>query len=277
MPARRPAAPPRKTTRTAARPERSRAAGGGALAAGLGRAGGRLLGALGGAIRQRPVLFGSVALFAILAGSVADNAFNRQTGRHAHPMLTTRAEPGETRPTLRAARTEPGSDAASGEPVIRNDPRILAFPMVEEAQALLAEMGYYRAVVDGRAGQATDLAVRAYQGERGIRVDGSVTQHLLDRLRADAAPTEEGTEVASIEAILDDASTGSTRAAPSGDLVRRIQEGLAALRVAELEPDGIMGEQTRAAIRTFQALNGMDVTGEPSAEVLARLAAAGGR
>lgn len=272
MPARKPA-PPRKTTRTAVRPDRSpepslvRT-----LARNAGRAGGSVLALGGRTLAARPVLFGSIALFAILAGSVADNAFNRQAGRHLHPMLSTRADPGAApRAVLRAARTEPATE----EPRIRNDPRILAFPLVEEVQALLAEKGYYKAVVDGRAGQATDIAIREFQRDRGLRVDGMATPLLLTQLRQGTEPDQIATEIASLDGAIDPGATGATDGGGDRDLVRAIQERLGALKVAQVTADGILGEQTRAAIRTFQALEGMEVTGEPSSAVLDRLAASG--
>ena len=60
-----------------------------------------------------------------------------------------------------------------------------------------------------------------------------------------------------------------------GELVKKIQTALTNAQVAQLQPDGIAGEKTRAAIRTFQALEGMKVTGEPDAELLEHLAEVG--
>lgn len=59
------------------------------------------------------------------------------------------------------------------------------------------------------------------------------------------------------------------------DMVRRIQSALTTAQVAELKADGIPGERTREAIRTFQALEGMEVTGEPDLRLLERLAEIG--
>ncbi|WP_168990452.1 peptidoglycan-binding domain-containing protein [Aureimonas flava] len=214
----------------------------------------------------RPALFGGIAVFSISAGLVADNALNRQAGPHRHPMLVTRDV--ETPPALAATRT---AQAAAEPAPIGNDPRIIAFALVRDVQTLLAEQGYYEAEVDGRAGQATDLAIRAFQRERGLRVDGMATPLLLAQIRA-AGQVEDidPTQVASLETagVASDASSGS-----GSDMVRQIQAGLADAKVADLQADGILGERTKAAIRTFQALESLDVTGEPSQEVLDRLRA----
>ena len=81
--------------------------------------------------------------------------------------------------------------------------------------------------------------------------------------------------LASLDDGVDLGETAGIPAQPAADadLVRQIQEKLGAARVADIVADGILGERTKAAIRTFQALESLDVTGEPSREVLARLEA----
>ncbi|WP_416356029.1 peptidoglycan-binding protein [Aureimonas phyllosphaerae] len=262
MPARKPA-PSAKTRKPAAR-RKPRGGLAGTIALGILRA--SLAGLMTGAriVAARPALFGGIAVFSISAGLVADNALNRQAGPHRHPMLVTR----DVSPAAAPASGVRTAEKSAPRP-IGNDPRIVAFPLVREVQALLAEQGYYKAEVDGRAGQATDMAIRAFQTERGLRVDGMATPLLLTQIRAAGHAEEiDPTQVASLEAAgtASDASVGG-----GSDLVRQIQAGLADARVADLKPDGILGERTKAAIRTFQALESLDVTGEPSQEVLDRL------
>ena len=274
MPAKKPVSP-RKSSRPAARPERSDG-----LGAAAGRAGALALLAGARIVAARPVLFGSLALFSTLAGIVADNALNRQAGRHAHPMLVTRGA--DTTRLASAQLTSPAqaapipvSRAAVAEPVIANDPRIVPFPLVKEAQQLLSKQGYYTAEIDGRAGQATDMAIRDFQSARGLKVDGMATPLLLSQLRQAANPPasladDPITQLAG-GGNVDLGSTGGIGSDGSSELVRQIQAKLAEARVADLKADGILGERTRAAIRTFQALESLDVNGEPSQEVLARL------
>lgn len=66
------------------------------------------------------------------------------------------------------------------------------------------------------------------------------------------------------------ASAGSS-AADRGYSVRTIQQGLAAEDFDPGPADGIMGPRTRAAIRAYQRARGLDVTGEPSRALQARL------
>lgn len=246
-----------------------------AVTQGLARGAARTAGTCVSLIAARPVLFGSVALFGALAGLVGDNALNRQAGRHPHPMLVTRPD---ARVAASPRSAVPAAPRVASAPRIENDPRIIAFPLVSDVQTLLAEAGYYKLPVDGRAGQATDLAIRAFQRDHGLRVDGMATPLLLSQLRQadDLKPDGTSDQVASLIEGTDPAATGAvvSDASPSsaeGDLVRRIQDRLAKARIADVQPDGILGERTRAAIRTFEALEGMEPTGEPSNEILRRL------
>ncbi len=227
----------------------------------------------GRVVAARPVLFASVALFSTMAGIVADNALNRQGGAHPHPMLATRLGEATRMAAVAEAAPVPTARAEPREPVIGNDPRILPFPQVREAQALLAEQGYYESEIDGRPGQATDLAIRAFQRAQGLKIDGMATPLLLTQLRnaANPLPPLADDPIAQLAAGVDPGATGAVSASGDPDLVRQIQAKLAEARVADLKADGILGERTRAAIRTFQALESLEVTGEPSPEVLSRL------
>ncbi|WP_165690766.1 peptidoglycan-binding domain-containing protein [Consotaella salsifontis] len=225
---------------------------------------------------------GLATLFAVVAG----NAFYGQPGRHPHPMLVTRAETG-------------ASTTGSQLRVATNDPTLAPVPLVRELQEALAEAGYYASPVDGRPGPATEAAIKSFQSDNGLRVDGEPSPALLSRLHQDMAsaapvpqarssaagrggrvaqsPTEETT--GAIAAVVP--SSRETQPAPAAsstaenlsekELVRRIQEGLSAAQVASLDADGIAGDQTRAAIATFEALEGLEVTGAPRPQILKRL------
>src|SRR5690606_10525323 len=80
-------------------------------------------------------------------------------------------------------------------------------------------------------------------------------------------PTPRPAEVAEQERPVQVASTE-----PVNDpLIERIQAGLKAFGNDGIEVDGIVGEDTRAAIREFQSLFGLEVTGEPDAALLAKM------
>ncbi|BDA83673.1 peptidoglycan-binding protein [Aureimonas sp. SA4125] len=228
---------------------------------------------IGRPIAARPVLSGGIAGVAILFALVSGNAILSQPGRHPRPMMATRG------PLL----DQPATELAAAEIVLQ------PVPLVLEVQEELARTGHYALNPDGRPGKATAAAIRAFQSEHALRVDGEPSPLLLSQIRqlAGEAPSPsarpDGAErMASIEpaeasrAAADPATTGSTGEEISDkELVRRIQSGLANADVAKLTADGVVGEQTRAAIRTFEALEGMDVTGRPNKRLLDHLIAIG--
>lgn len=219
-------------------------------------------------VLARPVLSGSLFLFAAMFGWIAANALYAQSGRHTHPLLTTRPESAVSRPSTAAP-----SVAA------------LPVPLVRDVQVALIEAGYYSSDADGIPGKATATAIRAYQADHGLPADGEASPGLLAVLQtpeptsnetvATAAKTERVASLGNGRTADDATSPASTRPAalpaPSRDLVRQVQAGLKGAKIADLDPDGIMGARTEAAIRTFQASQGLDVTGVPNEALLKRL------
>jgi peptidoglycan hydrolase-like protein with peptidoglycan-binding domain len=114
---------------------------------------------------------------------------------------------------------------------------------------------------------------------------------ILDRLHAVATTTEESDP---------DIQTASTSKAPEDEvaalieaseepavavipvekpaspaLVMKIQKALSGMAYANVKVDGIPGEATRAAIRSFEKSYRLPVTGEPSERVLKKLKSIG--
>ena len=133
-----------------------------------------------------------------------------------------------------------------------------------EVQQALQVMGYDPGPVDGALGENTQRAVKAFQGEFGLAVDGRIDDALLERLRAEAA--------------LDSASP-ERRLARKGLLrsyTRAVQDGLHDLGFDPGPVDGIVGPLTRTAVRAFQAVANVDVTGMISPQLLQAINSARG-
>ncbi|MEM9472310.1 MAG: peptidoglycan-binding domain-containing protein [Pseudomonadota bacterium] len=139
----------------------------------------------------------------------------------------------------------------AGEAEIPLPPDIEPEPsLVLLAQRELASLGLYDGVVDGLAGADTRDAVRKYQALNGLAVTGAVTRPVLDHIQ--------------FASRLNDA--GNTSIA-----VHQVQSALAKLGYSPGRIDGQLGEQTRIAIRTFEADRGWPVTGDVSDELLQEL------
>lgn len=130
-------------------------------------------------------------------------------------------------------------------PAIEPEPSLVLL-----AQRELASLGLYDGVVDGLAGADTRDAVRKYQALNGLAVTGAVTRPVLDHIQ--------------FARRLSDA--GNTSIA-----VHQVQSALAKLGYSPGKIDGQLGEQTKIAIRTFEADRGWPVTGQVSEELLQEL------
>lgn len=201
-------------------------------------------------------------------------------------------------PTLEVTNSVPPAPAATvatqPSPVQERTMRV---------QIALESLGLYRGTVDGLMGPQTRAAITGYQKTLGMEGTGEIDDRLLEALgiatgrQAARAPSaepqpappasvpaaaapEQGYAAVPVAAPLprsrDAAATtdllreARAAAAVQADVVR-IQAGLRAFGNEGIEIDGVIGEKTRAAIREFQSLFRLPVTGEPDAKLLAKM------
>ena len=125
-------------------------------------------------------------------------------------------------------------------------------------QEQLNAHGYYVGDPDGVIGSKTKGAIRQYQRDAGLPVNGVATKELLDHLMF-AEPKvykREANAPAGSQLLLDTQYALQQRGYYQGPL------------------DGLNGPMTREAIRQFQADAGLPVTGSVGAGLLADLRAA---
>ncbi|MBX6321087.1 MAG: peptidoglycan-binding protein [Rhodospirillaceae bacterium] len=149
---------------------------------------------------------------------------------------------------------------------------------VAELQRALAERGYYAGPVDGKAGPVTTAAIRRYQADAGLPVDGLPTAALLDEIRAVPPPAPAAAQAHAGNPAAAGAY-GSERTRPLGHVEGAtpdlsyafIEEVQVELMKHGFNPgpvDGLLGWQTRRAIRRYQARAGLPVDGEVTLELL---------
>ena len=143
-------------------------------------------------------------------------------------------------------------------------------PVVEQVQAILQSMNLYAGDVDGINGPNTRKAVEAYRKTMGMEISGEIDDALLEQLgagdttagikpkKAAAAEPEPKPKAETVSAKMADAA-----GAKPDPMIHKIQAGLKAFGNDGMEIDGVIGSKTRAAIREFQSLFGLPVTGEP--------------
>ncbi|MBM3483183.1 MAG: hypothetical protein FJX66_07750 [Alphaproteobacteria bacterium] len=114
-------------------------------------------------------------------------------------------------------------------------------------QEELAVHGYRPGRADGRLGSKTRSAIRAYQRDAGLVINGVASKELLDHMKF-ALPKVY-------------AKKGSGTSGPSRALVTDVQTLLAERGYFHGEVDGRVGPVTREAVRRFQADAQLPVTG----------------
>ncbi|WP_162305821.1 peptidoglycan-binding domain-containing protein [Oleisolibacter albus] len=125
--------------------------------------------------------------------------------------------------------------------------------MVKAVQQELAVLGFDTGRPDGRAGRNSVTAIRHYQSQAGLQVDGCPSPALLDRLRF-ALP-----------------KVYSPHRPQEPTQAVQIQEELLRRGYWPGPADGRVGPRTRDAIRQFEIDSNRPVIGEPSSDVLAAL------
>lgn len=126
---------------------------------------------------------------------------------------------------------------------------------VVELQQALVEHGY-ELDVDGDFGDATDAALRDFQTNNDLDVDGVAGPETWATL---AAEDDEDEDEEGEEAEEEDALPTLARGAV-GASVRQLQEALVELEW-EIDVDGDFGPATDEAVREFQEQNELDIDG----------------
>ncbi|BCH26029.1 peptidoglycan-binding domain-containing protein [Mesorhizobium sp. L-8-3] len=226
-------------------------------------------------VARNPVLVGGTTAFLVALAYVSANALWYQPHFHEGAFFSTRdtAYVGPPAPeedvVTRSSTTihiERGARAAVPAPV--------GDPTVERVQAVLRDLDFYGGKVDGITGPNTRQAIEAYRKTVGLPVSGDIDDTLLEQLGAATAGIAPRLPVpvprVGPEQLAPEARPA---ASPSGSDPRivRIQAGLKAFGNDDIEIDGIVGARTKSAIREFQSLFGLPVTGEPDEVVYRKM------
>jgi peptidoglycan hydrolase-like protein with peptidoglycan-binding domain len=246
--------------------------------------------ALGGTLARNPVLVGGTTAFIVALSYVSANAIWYQPHFHSGAFFATRdnnyvgpPDPAMRETTIRIER--PGEARPAPKPD----------PVVEKVQAVLKSMNLYEGEVDGLNGPNTRSAIAAYRKTIGLAVSGEIDEALLEQLGAGettagitpeqpAAPEPDAARMAAEPAVVEEpapiaplperpqtVSARSEEPAAGDPIVKKIQAGLKAFGNDSMEIDGVIGSRTKSAIREFQSLFGLPVTGEPSEELYAKM------
>ncbi len=223
-----------------------------------------------GLIARNPTLVGGSTAFLVALSFVSANALWYQPHAHSGAFFATRdfLRPG-------AVELSPGLPDETTILIERPEPprQVVGDPTVKGVQETLKELNFYGGEVDGLFGPNTRVAIEAYQTKMGLTVTGTVDDSLLDQLGTGSvtpvvlpspAPREDVEEARNDNAAKPVSFTRDDR-------IARVQAGLKEFGNDAIEIDGVMGARTEAAIREFQSLFGLPVTGKADPTVHAKM------
>lgn len=238
----------------------------------------------GGIARDNPVAAGGAIVMALTGCLIVANAIGFQPGRHPAPLFSTRDRAAE------AAAADPDAWRSVQAPKVS--------ALVLDLQQELRRVGLYAGPLDGILGPATEQSIRHFERFIGVPETGQPTDALLAQVtlqgpvpeerslpipRPKPGPAVRGTQ--SFQPRTDPDITASIPAnappvnvpnpspslSPKEARLAKIQGILSELGYGPLVADGVMGENTSAAIRRFELDRGLPLTGMPSGKVIERL------
>jgi peptidoglycan hydrolase-like protein with peptidoglycan-binding domain len=172
------------------------------------------------------------------------------------------------RASERSSRTEQGlriarfaAEPGNMNPVTAGAGEVTDAETLRAIQRELKLHGYGPVPVNGTMGLATRAAIMAFEHDHGMTLSAEASERLLKRIVLGAAePADMSQRVADRGA--------SARAA---EVIRTVQQWLAALGYLPGQIDGRLAEETVKAIRDFEMDKGMVPRGRVSAELVGRL------
>lgn len=229
-------------------------------------------------VREKPVRSISVCASVLVFALVFFNAAFLQEGKHPAPLfaqISSQSHVGDgaqsaptprMREVLLGQRSSSVSNGSAEKPI--EGPR--GDDLVRRVQTLLALRGYYEDDIDGIPGSRTRAAVIHYQKAVGMTADGEINKNLADHI---ALSTEDKSyHSQAIAKVIKQESVASVIPQDPKDQVRKVQKALSELGYGALTVDGLIGNQTRHAIRQFELNYGLEITGEVSEGLLSKLA-----
>ena len=148
------------------------------------------------------------------------------------PQATKAPVTEQTAEAAQAAETADGREAERSE-----EEAALAKQQLVEAQQMLIDLGYLYGAADGMYGPMTASALTRFQAANGLEQTGELND-------------------ATIQAL--------TRVVESVGDAKALQQRLIDLGYLRGSADGAFGERSQAALRQFQAIHGLEVTGLPN-------------
>jgi peptidoglycan hydrolase-like protein with peptidoglycan-binding domain len=142
--------------------------------------------------------------------------------------------------------------------------------MVRSAQQQLKTNGYYTGAIDGMNGPMTRAAIRKYQGDNNLAVNGRLDLQTREKLGLQPAATAGEASRAATGTNQEATGTNQAPALPAAT-VSAAQRSLKKKGFYKGNIDGAMTAETQAAIREYQKNSNLNVTGQLDSATLSNL------
>jgi len=233
---------------------------------------------------RNPVAVGGSTAFLVSLAFVSANALFYQPQMHPSAFVSTRAL--ATRPAQEAVPEHPHPEAAPREvrQVLQEEQASAELEpeatgsvpergdsTVRAVQAVLSDLDLYSGPIDGMAGPQTNAAVETYRRIVGLEPGSAIDTALLHQLGLNGDSPARSAAADEADAQSPESAVQTASAEQGGNMIRRVQAGLKAFGNDGIEIDGVLGERTQEAIREFQSLFGLPVTGEPDDALITKM------
>lgn len=150
---------------------------------------------------------------------------------------------------------------------------------VQQLQTALNQLGYSVGSADGKYGSATEKAVRQFQQDHSLKVDGKAgqqTQALVYQLASGSISSDDTSSSTSTSTSTNTSSYFSgnydkLEYGSKGARVTKLQQALNQLGFSAGKADGRYGAGTQQAVTAFQRAQGLSVDGKAGKQTLQRI------
>jgi len=211
------------------------------------------------------------------ASGTLDTETMASLGLSSERQSSTKASRSESKPSGAEAKpAKKGAKPKDSSQYSGNKTSQYSKDEVRKSQSALKQAGFDPGAIDGIMGPMTMTALRNYQSENGLQVSGNLDSQTQSSLMGNASAgrnrqsslqtdqTQSNKPEPSQTYNSQSSSVGATSQGTVSSMedVRQIQQSLADLGyLAPGEVNGMMSSQTQQAIRGFQWMNNMPVTG----------------
>lgn len=241
---------------------------------------------------ERPGSTAGLVVFGLGFALIAGNALYSQEGRHPDPIWSTAKQQDSLSQNYEdeiAKASKPNTITRSvltQRVSVKNIPVPTASParsasiaaqssLVRDVQSALADIGFYKGKIDGIYGSGTKTAIMSFQRRAGIIPNGEASYGLLSNLKSVQAVTG-GINTNEVDTQVPSVSSLPKVLVFDAEIVTRIQTGLKENFGDEtISVDGVMGNQTKNAIKRFQKRFKLEATGELDNKTIQKMISVG--